>query len=217
MSGAFKKNSPAGAFLDSLQREGTSLQRVYIPKLLEKIREEDPESFRTFSRSMASFHPMLVLNMLDDPEDGKKASRIRRSCKQYLDVDMEHLGVLYFDHLQEIALGSRIPIVSYKPNSVLSQGIFRLADKLIQKQDEDNSPLDLDTMEQSYQIAEMEAEIDFESKVEDMENLLHSGALTRGDLVDTIRSQQYEISTLKKENQLLKSRLVKASEAGFRI
>ncbi len=217
MSGAFKKSSPAGAFLESLQREGTSLQRVYIPKLLEKIREEDPESFKSFSRSMASFHPMLVLNMLDDPEDGKKASRIRRSCKQYLDVDMEHLGVLYFDHLQEVALGSRIPIVSYKPNSVLSQGIFRLADKLIQKADENESPLDLDSLEQSYQIAEMEAEIDFESKVQDMENLLHSGALTRGDLVDTIRSQQYELSSLKKENQLLKSRLVKASEAGFRI
>ncbi len=100
---------------------------------------------------------------------------------------------------------------------MLSQGIFRLADKLIQKADENESPLDLDSLEQSYQIAEMEAEIDFESKVQDMENLLHSGALTRGDLVDTIRSQQYELSSLKKENQLLKSRLVKASEAGFRI
>lgn len=217
MGSAFRKNSPAGQFLDNLQREGTSLQRVYIPKLLERIREEDPKSFADFARSMASFHPMLVLNMLEDPEDGRKASRIRRSCKQYLDVDMEHLGVLYFDHLQEVALGSRIPIVSYKPNSVLSQGIYRLADKIIQKQDEDDAPLALDGLEQSYQIAEIEAEIDFESKVQDMEQLLHSGALTKGDLVDTIRSQQYEISALKKENQLLKSKLLKAADSGFRV
>jgi flagellar biosynthesis protein FlhG len=217
MNGAFKKNSPAGVFLENLQREGTSLQRLYIPKLLERIQSEDPGSYETYTKSMANFHPMLVLNMLEDPEESKKAARIRRSCKQYLDVDMEHLGVLYFDHLQEVALGSRIPIVAYKPNSVLSQGIYRLADKLIQKQDEGESPLDLEGLEQSYQIAELEAEIDFETKVQDMENLLHSGALTRGDLVDTIKSQQYEISSLKKENQLLKSKLIKASDAGFKI
>ncbi|WP_020611243.1 P-loop NTPase [Sediminispirochaeta bajacaliforniensis] len=217
MNGAFRKSSPAGKYIENLQREGTPLQRVYIPRLLERIMEEDPESYKNFARSMANFHPMLVLNMLEDPEDGKKAARIRRSCKQYLDVDMEHLGVLYFDHLQEIALGSRIPIVAYKPQSVLSQGIYRIADKLIQKQDEGESPLDLMSLEESYQVAEMEAEIDFEAKVQDMENLLHSGALTRGDLIDTIRSQQYEISTLKKENQLLKSKLLKAAENGFQI
>lgn len=219
MGSAFKKSSPAGEFIDNLRREGTSLQKVYIPKLLERIRQEDPESYELFSRSMNSFHPLLVLNMLEDPEESKKAGRIRRSCKQYLDVDMEHLGVLYFDHLQEVALSSRIPIIAYKPNSVLSQGIYRLADKLIQRHGDDESPLELETdqMEQSYQIAEMEAEIDFESKINDMENLLHSGALTRGDLIDTIRSQQYEINTLRKENQLIKSKLLKAAEQGFRL
>jgi flagellar biosynthesis protein FlhG len=217
MSNAFKKNSPAGEYIDNLRREGTSLQKVYIPKLLDRISREDPESYAVFSKSMANFHPLLVLNMLEDPEESKKAARIRRSCKEYLDVDMEHLGVLYFDHLQEVALSSRIPIIAYKPQSVLSQGIYRLADKLIQRHYEGSSPLELEDLEQSYQEAEIEAEIDFESKVNDMENLLNSGALTRGDLVDTIRSQQYEISTLRKENQLIKAKLVKAAEQGFRL
>ncbi|MFP4618993.1 MAG: MinD/ParA family protein, partial [Spirochaetaceae bacterium] len=114
-------------------------------------------------------------------------------------------------------LGSRLHIVVYKPNSVLSQAIYRIADKLIQKSEDQGGGnlLDIESLDQSYQVAEMEAEIDFDSRAKDMEDLLHSGALTKGDLIDTIKAQQYEINSLKKENNLLKHRLVKAIHEGY--
>ncbi|MFP4491346.1 MAG: P-loop NTPase [Spirochaetaceae bacterium] len=217
MNSSFKKGSPAAQYLEGLKKEGTQLQRVYIPKLLEHIKREDPESYQKFRTRMASFHPMLVLNLLENPKDSQKAEKIRRSCSEYLGVDMEHLGVMYYDHTQEIALGSRLPIVVYKPNSVLSQAIYRIADKLIQKSEDQGGGnlLDIESLDQSYQVAEMEAEIDFDSRAKDMEDLLHSGALTKGDLIDTIKAQQYEINSLKKENNLLKHRLVKAIHEGY--
>jgi len=92
-----------------------------------------------------------------------------------------------------------------------------MADKIIQhKEEEQAGLLNFNNLEQSYETAEMEAEVDFDAKVQDLENLLHSGALTRGDLIDTIRAQQYEVGALKKENQLLKSKLMKAAEQGFK-
>ena len=218
MGNSFKKGSAAAEYLKGLQKEGTQLQRVYIPRLLEKIKLEDPQSFEQFQETMRTFRPMLVMNMLEDPKDSKKAEKIRRSCREYLGIDMEHLGVIYFDHLQEVALSSRLPIVAYKPGSVLSQAVFRLADKIIQHQEEEQSGLlDFENLEQTYETAEMEAEIDFDAKVQDLENLLHSGALTRGDLIDTIRAQQYDVNALKKENQLLKSKLLKAMEQGYKV
>lgn len=218
MGNSFKKGSAAAEYLKGLQKEGTQLQRVYIPRLLEKIRQEDPQSFEQFQETMRTFRPMMVMNMLEDPKDSKKAEKIRRSCREYLGIDMEHLGVIYFDHLQEVAQGSRLPIVAYKPGSVLSQAVFRIADKIIQHQEEEQSGLlDFDNLEQTYETAEMEAEIDFDAKVQDLENLLHSGALTRGDLIDTIRAQQYDVNALKKENQLLKSKLLKAMEQGYKV
>ncbi len=218
MGNSFKKGSAAAEYLKSMQKEGTQLQRVYIPRLLEKISSEDPESYEKFQDTMSAFRPMMVMNMLEDPKDAKKAEKIRRSCREYLGIDMEHLGVIYFDHLQEVALSSRIPIVAYKPESVLSQAIFRIADKIIQHQEEEQAGLlDINNLEQTYEIAEMEAEIDFDAKVQDLENLLHSGALTRGDLIDTIRAQQYDIGALKKENQLLKSKLLKAMDQGYKV
>jgi flagellar biosynthesis protein FlhG len=219
MNATFKKGSAAAEYIEWVKKEGTQLQRVYIPKLLDYIRREDPESYEAFRRRTANFHPMLVLNLLEDPKDSQKAEKIRRSCSEYLGIDMEHLGIIYYDHTQEVALSSRIPIVVYKPNSVLSQAIYRIADKLIQRREEDNqgSLLDIETLDQSYQVAEMEAEIDFDAKARDMEDLLHSGALTRGDLIETIKAQQYEINSLKKENNLLKHRLRRAMDEGFTV
>ena len=64
------------------------------------------------------------------------------------------------------------------------------------------------TLDDSYLTAELEAEIDFDARVFEMEGMLNSGALSYGDLVETIKSQQYEISQLRKENALLKKKIV---------
>lgn len=214
---SFGKKSPGRQYLEELRKDGTSLQKVYIPRLLEKLKEADPKGYETFTGRMEHFKPLLVMNLLDDPKDGEKAQKIRRSCREYLDVEMEHLGVIYRDHLQDIALGSRIPVIVYKPRSVIAQAVFRIADKIIQKEYSDSSLIDIQTFEESYQTAELEAEIDYGVKEQDVEQLLHSGALTRGDLIETVKNQQYEIHSLKKENQLLKSKLLQAARQGFEV
>ncbi len=217
MTSTFTKKTEASKYIESLTKEGSPLQRVYIPKLLAKIKEIDPESYRKFVSAAEKFHPNLILNMLDDPKDADKAMKLRRSSREYLGLDVEHLGVIYRDDLQDIALGSRLPIIRYKPNSVLSQAIYRIADKIIQKGDAWESPIDITSLEESYQVAEIEAETDFQAKMQNLEELLHCGALTMGDLVETIRSQQYEIQNLKKENQLLKTKLSNAIRQGFDV
>ncbi len=216
MTTSFRKDSWAGEYFEDLKQKGKSFHKIYIPQLLEKIKSEDIESYNIFMNSMSVFKPMLVMNMLENPKDSQKATKIRRSCKEYLGVELEHLGVIYFDHLQEIALNSRLPIIAYKPQSVISQAIFRIADKILEKGEELKTPLDISDLNISYQTAAMEAEIDYDSKIEAMENLLHSGTLTEGDLIETIRSQQFEIKALKKENYFLKSQLVKTSKVGIK-
>ncbi|HOV64571.1 MAG TPA: P-loop NTPase, partial [Spirochaetia bacterium] len=115
LSSSFRKDSFAWDYLESLRKDGMSLQKIYIPAFLEHIRFKDHESYDTYKLRMANFKPKLIANLLDDPRDAEKASRIRRSCKEYLDVEVEHLGVIYRDHLQDIALSARLPIVKYKP------------------------------------------------------------------------------------------------------
>lgn len=214
---SFKPKSKARALLESLKKDGASLQRAYIPEILGRVAEVDPASRAAFDLRMSRFSPRLVLNMLEDPKDAEKAQKIRRSCREYLGMDLEHLGVVYRDDLQDVALSSRIPIIRYKPQSILSQAIYRVADKLVSSEGDDESFLDPEYLDDSYDAADSEASMDFDAKMQYVEELLSSGALTQGDLIETVRMQQFEIGQLRKENQLLKSKIAKALSQGFRV
>lgn len=214
---SFRPKTKARAVLESLRKDGGSLQRAYVPEILGRVMEVDPASRAIFDGRMAKFSPRLVMNMLEDPKDADKAHKIRRSCREYLGLDLEHLGVLYRDDMQEIALGSRIPIVKYKPQSVLSQAIFRVADKILSTEGEEDGFVDPEFLDDSYGAAASEAEMDFETKIGYVEELLQGGALSMGDLIETVRMQQFEISQIRKENQLLKHKLTRAFAQGFKV
>lgn len=216
MYSSFKRGSKARAKLDSLKNDASSLQRLYIPKIIEEVEKVDPENAQLFKDKISHFYPRLVMNMIDDPKDADKALKIRRSCKEYLNLELEHLGVIYRDPVQDIALASRLPVIVYKPQSMISQAIYRIADKIIQSEVDSVPNFEIFT-EESFQSAEVEANIDFDSKMDYLEELVGSGALTMADLSETIKSQQYEISILKKENILLKHKITKALEQGYRL
>jgi flagellar biosynthesis protein FlhG len=213
--GAFGQRSKAFEHMEAMRKDGASLRSAYIPAILDQVKGIDPERWAIATERMAHFRPRLLLNMLEDPKDTEKAQKIRRSCKEYLNIDIEHLGVLYRDEMQDVALGSRIPIIRYKPQSVLSQGVYRIADKLMSSEDEEDMSLSLSEIEGGFRTAELEAEADFGAKVAYVEELLSSGALSPGDLVETVRSQQFEIDKLRRENQFLKFKLTKALGQGF--
>ena len=204
----FKTRGPAGEYLKSLWESGENLQRAYIPKILPELRDLDPDGYNEFISRRDEYKPRLVMNLLEDPRDTGKAGKIRRSCLHYLGIDLDHLGVIYRDTLQDAALNAGLPIVVYKPLSVLSQAVSRIADKVMESKVEGMPLPAMDEVDDNYASADMEAEIDYETKIMNMKDLLHSGALSEGDLVETIRSQQYEITRLRKENNFLKTKIV---------
>jgi flagellar biosynthesis protein FlhG len=210
LTSSFKKGSAAHGYLEGLKKDGAALQRVYIPQLIQSIKAVDPEGFAAYAQGAVRFRPRLILNMLEDPEEADKANKLRRSCREYLDIDMEHLGVIYRDDMQDIALQSRLPIIIYKPHSVLSQALYRIADKIIGSESEEEGAFIAANIDESYQTAEIEAGLDFEAKIDYLEELLQAGSLSMGDLIETIKSQQFEINRLKKENQFFKSKIVKS-------
>jgi flagellar biosynthesis protein FlhG len=211
----FTKGSEAFNYLEQMRKEGSGPQKLYIPRIIEEIKHIDPPSYAQYKEHFSRFHPRLVMNMIDDPKDADVAMKIRRSCEEYLDLQIEHLGVIYRDAIQDVALSSRLPVVLYKPQSIIAQGIYRIADKILQS-GEDTFVLTDNDIDNSFHEASAEAELDFENKLGYVEDLLHSGALSQGDLVESIKSQQFEITKLKKENNFLKMKLSQAMAQGFK-
>jgi flagellar biosynthesis protein FlhG len=211
----FNKGTTAYNYLERMRKQGSGPQKLYIPKLMEEIKQVDPPAYAKLKAHFDRFHPRLIMNLLDDPKDADMSMKIRRSCEEYLALQIEHLGVIYRDSLQDVALSSRLPVVLYKPQSLIAQAIYRIADKILQSAEDQFSLTDKE-IDSSFQEAGTEAESDFDNKMEYVEDLLHSGALSQGDLVETIKSQQFEISKLKKENNFLKYKLTAAINQGFK-
>jgi flagellar biosynthesis protein FlhG len=216
MFNSCEKDSAARSYLEQIRKDGAGHQKLYIPKILPQLKKVDHASYEKFHNRLVQLHPRLIMNLVDEPKNADVAMKIRRSCEEYLDLKIEHMGIIYRDVIQDTALASRLPITLYKPQSILSQAIYRIADKILQSPEDDYSPDDKQ-IEESFQEAEMEAEIDFDSKMEYIEDLLHSGAMNQGDLIETIKSQQFEISKLRKENNFIKLKLTRAMQQGFKV
>ena len=217
--GAFKRNSPGFKYLEKLKSDSSSMQRMYIPRIITELEKIDPKNTELFLTNLHKFKPRLIMNMLDDPKDADKALKIRRSCQEYLNINLEHLGVIYRDTIQDTALASRLPVILYKPQAMISQAIYRIADKILQSETEtfQNVADYAEYTDETFQSAELEAETDFRSKMGYIEDLIGSEALSMNDIAEMLKSQQYEISVLKKENALLKRKIKIALEQGYRI
>lgn len=215
----FKSGTPGRNFLDSMKKNSDKMKSLYIPRIIENLSQVDPQNAELFKKRLSQFSPRLVLNMIADPSESDRANRIRNSCSQYLGIDLEYLGLIFRDQLQDKALSSRLPVIIYKPNSVISQAIYRIAEKII---DAKPRAFDADFVNEidsagSFMQAEDEAKEDYALKLSGIEDLVGSGQLSNGELIEMIKTQSYELSQLKKENLLLKSKLVKAVKEGFKI
>jgi flagellar biosynthesis protein FlhG len=214
MYSSFKKDSKALEYIEKLRKDDAGLRTLYLPKIMAEISKIDEESAAAFKSNMDNFHPRMVLNMISDPKDAEVALKIRRSCEAYLGLSLEHLGVIYRDCVQDTELQASLPVVLYKPQAIVSQAIYRLTEKIMAAKED--AALELSDVEDSYQEAAIEAEADFENKMDYVEDLLHSGALSEGDLIETVKSQQIEINKLKKENNFVKYKLSQAITQGYK-
>ena len=215
----FKRGTPGREFLDETKKDSERMRKLYIPQLVEELKVRDPEKTELFTTRMQQFRPRLVMNMIDDPKEAERAHRIKSSCNRYLGLEIEYLGLMYRDMYQGKALSSQLPVVIYKPQSVLGQAIYRIADKIM------NTPahqFDAEFVPETFngnnfQEAEDEATEDYNFKLSGIDDIVSGGSLTVGELAEMIKTQQYEIMQLKKENNLIKSKLVKAANQGFKI
>jgi len=213
--------SRAFALLEEMRRDRDGgLQRASVPRILSEIRREDPEAHDLVAQSLVRLQPRLVLNMVEDPAEVEKGEKLRSSVREFLGIECSHLGVMFRDELQSVALSSRLPILRYKPGCVLSRALYRIADKILTAPAPATPAPWMTGAAESPEavpgaaepaVAEAapaaEAEEDFQALRHDLDDLLASGALSMADLVESVRNQQIELSALRRENALLKARL----------
>lgn len=214
----FKRGTAGRQYIENLKKDTATMQKLYIPQLVQALMQIDPENTKVFVSRMNQFRPRLVMNMIEDPKDADKVQRIKNSCNQYLGLEIEYLGLMYRDMLQDKALSSQLPVVVYKPQSVLGQAVYRISDKIIASGsytfDKNFNP---GNYSDNFEFVEEEANDDYQFRLSGIEDFVSGGSLSVSELAEMVKAQTYELTQLKKENLLLKSKLVKAAQMGFKV
>lgn len=215
----YKRGTPGRSYLDEIKKDSSTMQKLYIPQLIQGLARVDPQTTQMFINRMQQFRPRLVMNMIEDPKDADRAQRIKASCNQYLGLELEYLGLMYRDLFQDKALAAQLPVVVYKPQSVLGQAVYRIADKVISTpaRQFDAAFTSEAFSGDNFQDAEEDANEDYNFKLSGIDDLVSGGTLSMGELAEMVKTQQYEITQLRKENNLLKSKLLNAAQQGFSV
>ncbi len=215
----YKRGTPGRSYLDEIKKDSSTMQKLYIPQLIQGLARVDPQTTQVFINRMQQFRPRLVMNMIEDPKDADRAQRIKASCNQYLGLELEYLGLMYRDLFQDKALAAQLPVVVYKPQSVLGQAVYRIADKVISTpaRQFDAAFTSEAFSGDNFQDAEEDANEDYNFKLSGIDDLVSGGTLSMGELAEMVKTQQYEITQLRKENNLLKSKLLNAAQQGFSV
>ncbi|APR64837.1 P-loop NTPase [Borrelia anserina] len=209
ISKVFTKETKAYKIISDIKKDSSDLQRIYIPNLLLKIETYDPENYEKFMKIFSQFSPFMIFNMLNKPDDIKKTERIIKSAKDYLNIKLQSIGSIYKDELIDKALNHKIPITIYKPTSLTSKSIKKIAKKLIELETVINNVelLSEDDLNESHHFIIKEAQDEYLEKYAYLESLLMNKTIDNNAIIDIIKSQQKEIATLRKQNMMLKKKL----------
>lgn len=73
----------------------------------------------------------LLANMSRSPAHGKQLyEKFAKVCEQFLDVSIDYLGTVPFDHDLREAVQKQIPVTIYKPNSLAAQSFKGMAQQI---------------------------------------------------------------------------------------
>ncbi len=109
---------------DELTRPGR--MQMSMAQVAQKIREIDERGADFFEQVLESFKPMLILNMVNDPDDVKEGVAIQAAAGELLSIDVRFLGYVSYDQSVREAVRDLKPFILYNPGSKAAQDLSKL-------------------------------------------------------------------------------------------
>ena len=195
---AFKRNRKMDSYLKKNIKRMLPGTNLTLAHLLEEVGMDEPETMEKARAYLEVLQPKLVLNMMEEQEDFQMAENLGQLIAKDLLVNIECLGTVLYDKMIDDSLHNRTPFLMEHQESLSAQQIFRLSQKIVQSRHYPEMPLDLQAYGNSYGLAQLETQNDFElynSIKEEMERS-NQPEYDVDQLMSIIERQQQKIQEL---------------------
>ncbi|MBB6480783.1 AAA family ATPase [Spirochaeta isovalerica] len=180
-----------------------------VDSLISGIAEFDGAAAEKARNYLSILTPGIIINMAEEPDDIHMIHALRSLIEKNLNVQLECLGMIFYDKDVKTSLKERVPHLVENSESITASQIFRIAQKIALSENFPEMPYDHTAFDSTFDITEIEAENDFE--------ILKSQGFSSEDydvekLLELIRKQREMIHELQGTISMLSS---PGSGAGF--
>ncbi len=159
----FSAHKGVTKYLTGIAREARPNSTPSINQILEGIEKISKKAGREAHEAIGQLKPAIIVSMADRPEDMQIVQSLRTLIEQNLSVDPLCLGLLYYDYIVREAVNDTVPLALVGRDSLILKEIDRLGQKIVHSERFPEMPLDLNEYEDSFALAEIEAQDDYKS------------------------------------------------------
>jgi len=157
----FSSHKGVTKLLASVVHESKPNSTPSIGDIVESIEKLSKKAANTAREAISQLRPSIIVSMGDRPEDMEIVQSLRTLIEQNLSVEPVCLGFLYYDYIVREAVSDTVPLALVGRDSLILKEIDRVAQKIVHSERFPEMPLDLDEYEDSFALAEIEAEDDY--------------------------------------------------------
>jgi flagellar biosynthesis protein FlhG len=157
----FSTHKSVTKLLGTIVRESKANSTPSITQIVAAIEKLSKKAARSARDAIEQLKPSIIVSMGDRPEDMDIVQSLRTLMEQNLSVDPICLGFLYYDYVVRQAVADTVPLALVGRDSLILKEIDRVAQKIVHSERFPEMPLDLNEYEDSFALAQIEAEEDY--------------------------------------------------------
>jgi flagellar biosynthesis protein FlhG len=191
---AFASHESIGSYIKKMLKEKKPNSAPPVAEILEKMTKIDPEAGSKAKRYLDALKPKFIVNMARSPDDLSVVEQLRDLVRRYLEIDVECMGLVYRDDAVDLAMEEGKPLITTRGDAIFTREISRISQKILQSDNFPVMPLDLDYYADTYELALIEAQNDYE----EMQTMgKDEDDVDAGDLLAIISEQKQQINELR--------------------
>jgi len=124
------RNYAVREMLHELYKRPMDEQALSIKDVHQQIIDEDPQAGEEVGRIFQQCRPRIVINMGENPDDSKMASKISQILGEILAIEADYFGFVYKDRSVLSSIRKRHPFLPNYRNSLAADNIVRIAQRV---------------------------------------------------------------------------------------
>jgi flagellar biosynthesis protein FlhG len=159
---ALASNKVASSYLKKIVKERRPDSAPSCQEIIEEIHGKDRETGEKVRMYLSVLKPKLVVNMVRSPEELDIVEKLRDTVQKNLMIEIECMGIVFHDPQVEKSFADHAPLVAASGDALASKEIERIALRIVQSDRFPELPLDFGYYKDTFELAQIEAQYDFE-------------------------------------------------------